>query len=68
MLKSGGRSRIYSTDSERVAASVARSGKKAATYYLPPDILQILDGFMLARDETKSQVVERALRAFFRKR
>lgn len=45
-----------------------RQGKRVLTVYLSDDIFDRLDRFMLARDETKSQVVERALNLFFRKR
>lgn len=45
-----------------------RQGKESLTVFVSDDILTRLDGFMLARDETRSQVVERALRLFFRKR
>lgn len=45
-----------------------RAGKRVLTVYVSGDIFERLDVFMLARDETKSQVVERALNYFFRKR
>jgi hypothetical protein len=63
-----GRKRIYESDAARVAACRARKNKKASTFNIAPELLKRLDDFMLARDETKSQVVERALRDFFRKR
>ena len=66
--KTGGRKRIYENDAARVIACRARKNKKAATFNLSPDLLSRLDAFMLARDETKSEVVERALNYFFRKR
>lgn len=64
----------YATAAARVAACRARKNKKAATFDLSPDILDRLEEFMRLRvdsknpDETKSQVVERALNNFFRKR
>lgn len=70
----GGRQRIYETAAARVAACRARKNKKAATFDLSPDLLNRLDDFMRLRvdsknpSETKSQVVERALQSFFRKR
>lgn len=45
-----------------------RNGKESLTVLVSVDILTRLEGFMLARDETKSQVVARALNQFFRKR
>ena len=63
-----GRRRIYENDVARVIACRARKNKKAATFNLSPDLLSRLNSFMLARDETKSEVVERALNYFFRKR
>lgn len=45
-----------------------RKGKRVLTALISPDLYNRLDAFMLARDETKSQVVERALISFFRKR
>lgn len=64
----GGRQRIYASDAARIAAYRERKNKCAATFNLSPDLLQRLNDFMLARDETKSEVVERALNQFFRKR
>lgn len=64
----GGRRKEYQSDSERVAAWRSRQNKKAATFNLSPELLERLNQFMLARDETKSEVVERALKQFFRKR
>ncbi len=70
----GGRQRIYETAAARVAACRARKNKKAATFDLSPDVLEQLDLFMSRRvdsslpDETKSHVVERALKQFLRKR
>lgn len=64
----GGREAKYESDAARVAAFRARTGKKTLTVLVAPEIITRLNGFMLARDETKSQVVERALRNFFRKR
>lgn len=72
--RSVGRAKKYATVAARVAACRARKNKKAATFDLSPDILDRLDEFMRLRvdsknpDETKSQVVERALNSFFRKR
>lgn len=63
-----GKQRIYASDSERVAACLSRNNKRSATFSLSPEVLKRLDDFMLARDETKSQVIERALTQFFRKR
>jgi hypothetical protein len=63
-----GRPRKYESDAARVAACRARKNKKAATFDIAPELLERLDKFMLARDETKSEVVERALKEFFRKR
>lgn len=69
-----GRAKKYATAAARVAACRARKNKKAATFDLSPDILDRLEEFMRLRvdsknpDETKSQVVERALNNFFRKR
>lgn len=67
-LKVGGRQKIHKSDSARVAAFRARKGLKNLTVLVTPEIKAKLDSFMLARDETKSQVVERALKLFFRKR
>lgn len=39
---------------------------KSLTVLVAPELLDKLDSFMLARDEIKAQVVERALRYFFR--
>lgn len=72
--RSVGRVKKYASAAERVAACRARKNKKAATFDLSPDVLERLDEFMRLRvdsknpDETKSQVVERALKYFFRKR
>lgn len=72
--RSVGRVRRYKNDAARVAAFLARKNLKPATFNLSPEILKRLDEFMAARvdsanpSETKSQVVERALQAFFRKR
>lgn len=63
-----GRKRIYKTDADRVAAYRKRKNKRASTFNLAPELLERLDKFMIARDETKSEVVERALKEFFRKR
>lgn len=63
-----GRKRIYESDAARVAAYRARKKSKSLTVLVAPELLDKLDSFMLARDETKAQVVERALRYFFRKR
>jgi hypothetical protein len=68
-----GRKAIYSNTAERVSAHRARSGKKSLTVLISPDVISKLDAFMNnekfgKRDETKSQVVERALQQFFRKR
>lgn len=54
------------TNAER--QSKFRKGQRSLTVFVSDDILLRLDGFMLARDETKSEVVERALILFFRKR
>lgn len=63
-----GRRRVYESDAARVAAYRARKGKKTLSVLVEPELLKRLDAFMLARDETKSEVVERALNQFFRKR
>jgi hypothetical protein len=68
LSKPVGRQRIYENDAAKVAAYRARKNKKPATFDLAPELLERLNKFMLARDETKSQVVERALKDFFRKR
>lgn len=74
MARSVGRQRIYASDAARVAAYRARKNKKAETFDLSPELLERLDEFMRLRvdsknpDETKSQLVERALQYFFRKR
>ncbi len=73
MGRSVGRQRKYESDAARVAAHRARSGKVASTFLLSPEIKSKLDAFMKneklgVRDETKSEVVERALENFFRKR
>jgi hypothetical protein len=67
-VKPRGRTPVYSNDSERLEAYKKRHNKKSASFYLSPELILRLDEFMLARDETKSQVVERALTQFFRKR
>lgn len=70
----GGRNRIYASDAARVAACRARKNKKAVTFDLSPDVLNDLAEFMRRRvdsnnpGETKSQVVERALKNFLRTR
>lgn len=64
----GGRKKIYADTAARVAAYRKRLGKKSLTVLIEPELLKRLDEFMLARDETKAQVVERALQYFFRKR
>jgi hypothetical protein len=56
------------SNAQRQADYRKRKGLESLTVLLPDDILTRLEGFMLARDESKSQVVERALRLFFRKR
>lgn len=66
--RSGGRKRIYANDAEKMAAYRVRKNKKSLTVLVAPELLEKLDSFMLARDETKAQVVERALQYFFRKR
>lgn len=63
-----GRKRIHATDAARVAAYRERQKTKSLTVLVAPELLEKLDSFMLARDETKAEVVERALRYFFRKR
>lgn len=63
-----GRVAVYESSAHRIEAYKKRHNKKSATFNLSPELLQRLDEFMLARDETKSQVVERALTQFFRKR
>ena len=64
----GGRKRVYESNAARVAAYRARKNKRTLSALVSPDLVARLDAFMLARDETKSDVVERALRDFFRKR
>lgn len=54
------------TNAERQAKF--RQGKESLTVFLSDEVLMRLEGFMLFRDETKSQVVDRALKQFFRKR
>ena len=66
--RSAGRKKIYANNAERVAAYRARKNKKMLSVLVEPQLLQKLDAFMLARDETKAEVVERALQYFFRKR
>lgn len=66
--KSGGRKAIYGSDAERVAACRKRSGKHTLTAQISEELWNRIDNFMLGRDETKSQVIERALVNFFRKR
>lgn len=69
-----GRRRVYENDAARVAAWRERSGKKSMTVSLSVDLLAQLNAFMVRRvdsdnpAETKSEVVERALRYFLRKR
>lgn len=63
-----GRKKIYANAAARVAAYRERQNKKSLTVLIEPELLKRLDDFMLARDETKAQVVERALQYFFRKR
>jgi hypothetical protein len=69
-----GRVRRYENDAARVKACLARKGKRSATFALSPEVLSDLDDFMRRRvdsnnpSETRSQVVERALSNFFRKR
>lgn len=64
----GGRQRIHESNAAKVAAYRKRQNKKSLTVLIEPELLKRLDDFMLARDETKAQVVERALQYFFRKR
>ena len=45
-----------------------RANKRSLTVLISIALFVQLDAFMLARDETKSQVVERAFLQFFRKR
>lgn len=72
--KSKGRAKIYDSAAARVAACRARKNLKAVTFDLSPDVLNSLNVFMSRRvdsslpDETKSHVVERALKQFLRKR
>lgn len=66
--KGGGRQKVHESDSARVAAWRAKKGLKNLTILIKPETKTKLDAFMLARDETKSEVVERALQYFFRKR
>lgn len=47
---------------------ISRQGTDSLTVFVSVDVLARLERFMLARDETKSEVVECALRTFFRKR
>jgi hypothetical protein len=68
-----GRQRIFANDSDRVKASRLRSGKVLLSVSISWELKQKLDAFMFnerlgVRSETKSQVVERALNQFFRKR
>lgn len=58
----------HASDSARVAAWRVKTGLKNLTILIKPETKAKLDAFMLARDETKSEVVERALQYFFRKR
>lgn len=66
--RSVGRQRKYPNNAAKVAAYRARKNKKSLTVLVAPELVNKLDAFMLARDETKSEVVERALQYFFRKR
>lgn len=74
IVKRRGRARKYENDAARVAACRARKNKKAVTFDLSPEVLEKLAEFMARRvdsknpGETKSQVVERALNQFLRKR
>ena len=69
-----GRLRQYGSKAEKQAAYRARMSKRSASFDLSPEILYSLAQFMARRvdssnpSETKSQVVERALKAFLRKR
>lgn len=70
----GGRARKYDSDAARVIAYRARKNVKAVTFNLSLQIIDRLAAFMRLRvdskfpSETKSEVVERALMQFFRKR
>lgn len=63
-----GRKRVHKNNAARMAAYRQRKGKKTLSVLVSPELLERLDAFMLARDETKAEVVERALQYFFRKR
>lgn len=69
-----GRKRVYANDAERMAAFRARRGLRTLTVDISPAVYDDLDSFMRRRvdsdnpDETKAQVVERALKYFLRKR
>lgn len=56
------------SNAERQANFRQLTGKSNLTVRISTEIFERLEGFMLARDETKSEVVERALVLFFRKR
>lgn len=45
-----------------------RSARSSLTVLVSPEIKGRLDAFMIGRDETLDQVVERALKQFFRSR
>lgn len=69
-----GRKRKYANNAERVAAFRARKNKRSLTADVSPEVHQLLAEFMRRRvdsdnpSETKSEVIERALKAFLRKR
>lgn len=71
----GGRKRQYEDSAERVAAYRSRNAdKRTLSVLVDQTVLSELDAFMARRvdsanpDETKAQVVERAIRSFLRKR
>lgn len=74
MKHSVGRRRIYSSDAEKAAAYRARKNKRTLSVLVDDSVMNELDAFMRRRvdsdnpDETKAEVVQRALRAFLRRR
>ncbi len=68
-----GRTKIYASTAERVAAYRARQDKCTLTAQIDKALMKRLDQYLLEgregkRDMTKSEAVERALANFFRKR
>jgi hypothetical protein len=71
--KTRGRTKIYASTAERVAAYRARQNKCTLTTQIDKKLMQRLDQYLYEgkdgkKDMTKSQVIEKALANFFRKR